>query len=176
MRNRGLCIVNRLPVFRTHRPNVRTTAAVWWEGERRLTRTRHQTPVGDLFTPTEDGDFTTWRHELLLKTPKDYAAIRCSPAPDTDMTLAEARTAGPDKVLWINFPFSVHLRSDAAVADTACALVTEAGRPEGLLRGITENMPAGRWPDSCRAIMDGLDRHARENPTYYRAAERVAPA
>lgn len=319
MRNRGMCIVNRLPVFRTHRPNVRTTAEVWWEGDRRFIRTHHETPAGTLSTLTEDGGFTTWRHDLLLKTPDDYAAIRfflrdevytadyaaiaqaqrdagsdmicrssfgleplqelisggvmkmeqfceewmerrdevlslyailvenrrkvyplvaaspaghsnyggnvtpeiigprvfeeyylphyheaaevmhrhgkligChfdannriiadaiartpldyieafTPAPDTDMTLAEARAAWPGKVLWINFPSSVHLQPDAAVAATACALAAEAGSPDGLLMGITENMPPERWQDSCRAIMDGLDRHARENPALYR--------
>lgn len=319
MRNRGMCIVNRLPVFRTHRPNVRTTAEVWWEGERRFTRTHYETPVGTLSTLTEDGGFTTWRHELLLKTPDDYAAIRCylrdeiytadyaaiaqaqkdaasdmicrtsfgleplqelisggvmkmeqfceewierrdevlalyailvenrrkvyplvaaspaghanyggnvtpeiigprvfeeyylphyheaaevmhrhgkligchfdannriiadaiartpldyieafTPAPDTDMTLAEARAAWPGKVLWINFPSSVHVSPDAVVEQKAVDLLNECETSEGLIVGITENMPPERWQDSCRAIMDGLDRHARENPARYR--------
>jgi hypothetical protein len=318
LRNRGLCIVNRLPVFKTHRPNVRTTQLVHWEGERKLTRTRYETPVGELSTLAEDGGFTAWRHELLLKRPEDYAAIRfwlrdevyepayaefaraqaefgedaifranfglepmqelisggimkmeqfceewmerrdevlslyeilvenrrkiyplvaqspaghanyggnvtpeiigrkvfeeyfvphyheaaeimhrhgkligChfdannrliasaiaglpldyieafTPAPDTDMTLAEARAAWPGKVLWINFPSSVHLKPDAAVEQTTVDLLNQAGSVDGLLVGITENMPPERWQDSCRAIMDGLDRHARERPERY---------
>ncbi len=318
LRNRGMCIVNRLPVFRTHRPNVRTTQHTYWEGERRLTRTEHATPHGTLSTLTEDGGFTTWRHELLLKSPDDYAAIRfflrdevyepayaefaraqadfgedaifranfglepmqelisggvmgmqdyceewmerrdevlalyailvenrrriyplvaqspaahanyggnvtpeiigrenfetyfvphyneaaevmhrhgkligChfdantrllasaiagtaldyleafTPAPDTDQTLAQARAAWPDKVLWINFPSSVHLQPDATVEAVTCDLLEQAGTPDGLLVGITENMPPERWQDSCRAIMDGLDRHAHEHPERY---------
>ncbi len=318
MRNRGMCIVNRLPVFRTHRPNVRTTQHTYWENGRRLTRTRHETPVGELTALTEDVGFTTWRHELLLKRPEDYAAIRfflrdevyeptyaefaraqaafgedaifraafglepmqelisgsvmgmeqyceewverrdevlslyailvenrrriyplvaqspashanyggnvtpeiigaanfatyfvphyqeaaeimhrhgkligChfdantrilapaiagtdldyleafTPAPDTDQTLAQARAAWPDKVLWINFPSSVHLAPDAQVEATTVDLLEQAGTPDGLLVGITEDMPPDRWQDSCRAIMDGLDRHAREHPERY---------
>lgn len=318
MRNRGLCIVQRLPVFRTHRPNVRTTSQTWWENGRQFTRTGHQTPHGLLSTLTEDGGFTAWRHSLLLKTPEDYAAIRfylrdevyeadyagfaraqadggedaifranfgleplqelisggimtmeqfceewmerrdevlslyailvanrrkiyplvaaspaahanyggnvtpeiigrrvfeqyyvphyheaaefmhragkligChfdannrliapaiaglpldyieafTPAPDTDMTLAEARAAWPGKVLWINFPSSVHLQPDAVVAHTAVDLLNQAGSVDGLLVGVTEDMPPERWQDSCRAIMDGLDQHAREQPGRY---------
>jgi hypothetical protein len=318
MRNRGMCIVHRMPVFQTHRPNVRTTQHTWWEQDRKFTRTTHETPRGPLSTLTEDGGFTTWRHELLLKRPEDYAAIRCfladevytpdyapmaraeedfdgdaicranfgleplqelisggimtmerfceewmerrdevlalyailvenrrkiyplvagspaghanyggnvtpeiigpkvfeeyylphyheaaevmhrhgkligchfdannriiasaiartpldyieafTPAPDTDMTLAEARTAWPGKVLWINFPSSAHLRPDAEIEQLAVNLVEEAGGVGGLLFGITENMPPDRWQNSCLAIMNGLDRHAREHAWRY---------
>jgi len=73
-----------------------------------------------------------------------------------------------DKVLWLNFPSSVHLRSDAAVTATTVSLFEEAGRPDGLLMGITENMPPQRWQQSCAAIMDGRERHARERPELYR--------
>lgn len=318
LRNRGLCVVNRLPVFQTHRPNVRMTQQSHWEGGRKLTRTLYETPVGDLTTLTEDGGFTTWRHELLFKRVEDYAAIRfflrdevytptyaefaraerefgedaifranfgleplqelisggvmtmeqfceewmehrdevlslyeilvenrrriyplvaqspaghanyggnvtpeiigrrvfeeyylphyheaaevmhrhgkligChfdannrliaeaiartpldyieafTPAPDTDMTLAEARAAWPGKVLWINFPSSVHLKPDAEVEATMFNLIEEIGSVDGFLVGITENMPPERWQDSCRAIMDGIDRHARERSAAY---------
>lgn len=318
MRNRGMCIVERLPVFKTHRPNVRTTAQTWWEGERKFTRTQHETPHGTLTSLTEDAGFTTWRHELLLKRPEDYAAIRffladetyepdygpmaqadvdfdgdaicranfgleplqelisggvmmmeqfceewmerrdevlalyrilvenrrkiypivaaspaghanyggnvtpeiigpqvfeeyylphyheaaeimhrhgkrigChfdannriiasaiastpldyieafTPAPDTDMTLTEARAAWPGKVLWINYPSSAHLRSDAEVEQIAVNLCEAADSIDGLLFGITEDMPTDRWQNSCRAIMDGLDRHAQEHAWRY---------
>ena len=90
-----------------------------------------------------------------------------TPAPDTDQTLAQARAAWPDKVLWINFPSSVHLAPDAQVEATTVDLLEQAGTPDGLLVGITEDMPPDRWQDSCRAIMDGLDRHAREHPERY---------
>jgi hypothetical protein len=318
LRNRGLCIVNRLPVWRTHRPHVRSTSHTWEENGRCYTRTQHDTPEGTLMTLTENVGFTLWRHELLLKQPEDYAAIRfllrdevyvpdyapmaqaetegagdvicranfgleplqelisggimrmeqfceewmerrdevlslyailvenrrriyplvaaspaghanyggnvtpeiigprvfreyylphyheaaeimhrhgkrlgChldannriiaeaiaetpldyieafTPAPDTDMTLAEARAAWPDKVLWINFPSSAHLQADADIEQLTVALVEEAGGVEGLLFGVTEDMPESRWPHSCQAIMSGLERHTRDFPAGY---------
>ncbi len=102
----------------------------------------------------------------IAETDLDYIEA-FTPAPDSDMTLAEARAAWAGKVLWINFPSSVHLRADAAVEAVTVDLIDQAG-PDGLLIGITEDMPPHRWQHSCRAIMDGIDRHARENPEAYR--------
>ena len=318
LRNRGCCIVRRLPVFRTHRPNVRTTEQAYWVGERKFTRTVHETKCGTVSSLAEDGGFTSWRHDYLLKRPEDYAAIRCllrdelyesayadfaraqeaddgdtiyranfgleplqelisggimgmqtfceewmerrdevlslyeilvanrrkiyplvakspashanyggnvtpeiigrencetyylphyheaaevmhrhgkligchfdantkllapaiagtpldyieafTPAPDTDQTLAEARAAWPGKVLWINFPSSVHLQPDLAVEAVTLDLLEQAGRMDGLLIGVTEDMPPARWRGSCQAIMRGIERHARDFPERY---------
>ncbi len=97
-----------------------------------------------------------------------------TPAPDTDMTLAEARAAWPDKVLWINFPSSAHLQPDAAIAALALALLEQLPSPAGVLFGITEDMPPDRWRDSCRAIMAGLEKHAADFPGRYRAEQKSA--
>ena len=91
-----------------------------------------------------------------------------TPAPDTDMTLAQARAAWPRKVLWLNFPSSLHLAPDADVAAATVAMLAELDRVDGLIMGITENIPPHRRLDSCRAIMDGLDRHVRACPGLYR--------
>ncbi len=95
---------------------------------------------------------------LIGETPLDYIEA-FTPAPDTDMTLAEARAAWPDKVLWLNFPSSVHLKSDAEVAAFTVSMLRQTPSTDGIIMGITENMPLDRWQGSCRAIMDGLDRH-----------------
>lgn len=87
-----------------------------------------------------------------------------TPWPDTDMTMAEARAAWPDKVIWINFPSSQHLLPDREIEDVAAGLADQLETPDGFLVGITENMPLDRWQDSCTAIMNGLDRHALEHP------------
>jgi len=91
-----------------------------------------------------------------------------TPAPDTDMTLGEARQAWPDKVLWLNFPSSVHLKPDVQVEQAMVEMLEQLTSVNGLLVGITEDMPPERWQHSCRAIMDGLERHAKENPGMYR--------
>ena len=90
-----------------------------------------------------------------------------SPAPMTDMTLGEARAAWPGKVLWLNFPSQVHLRCDAEVERATVDLLNEVPRVEGILMGVTETVPEDRWQGSFTAIMDGLDRHAREKATPY---------
>ncbi len=319
MRNRDMCIlVYSVPVARTHYPNVKITSQTYTEGDKQLTRTLYETPVGDLSAISQDGSFTRWMHEHMFKSPDDYQALlflirdecyepnyeafmeaesqfgedaifrasiglsplqmlissdylgmedfcvewmqnrdeilklyhairenrrkvypivanspamfanyggnvvpeivgpemfdkyyapnyneaaealhakgkligshfdaNCrllagaiaatqldyiealTPAPDTDMTLAEARKAWPDKVLWLNFPSSVHLKSDEEVTATTLKLLDEAVTPDGLLMGITEDIPPHRWQDSCRAIMDGLDRHAQLHPERY---------
>ena len=103
----------------------------------------------------------------IADTDLDYIEA-FTPAPDTDMTLAEARDAWPNKVLWLNFPSSLHLRSDAEVESASVDLLNQVKMIDGLIIGITEDIPPERWQNSCRAIMDGLDRHARENPALYK--------
>ncbi|MFH0910175.1 MAG: hypothetical protein V1918_01510 [Planctomycetota bacterium] len=90
-----------------------------------------------------------------------------TPAPGTDMTLAEARAAWPDKALWLNFPSALHLKPDGEVCQAAFDLLEELDSIDGVLMGITEDIPPHRWQDSCRAIMDGLDRHAEERREWY---------
>jgi hypothetical protein len=46
-------------------------------------------------------------------------------------------------------------------------MLTELPNPDGVIMGITEDMPPDRWQDSCRAIMDGLVNHSRLYPQVY---------
>ncbi len=104
--------------------------------------------------------------EEIAKTDLDYIEA-FTPAPDTDMTLGEASNAWPDKVLWLNFTSSVHLKPDEEVARFTVEMLDQLDSPAGVIMGITEDIPEERWRDSCTAIMDGLDRHAAENPSKY---------
>jgi hypothetical protein len=49
-------------------------------------------------------------------------------APDTDMTLREALDAWPDKVLWINFPSSLHLADTDTIRRTTRELLGRIAR------------------------------------------------
>ena len=318
MRNRGLCIVDRRSVFRTHRPHVTVKQTTSREDGKTLVRTVHETPVGTVSTLHEPAGFTSWTHERMFKSPDDYRTLlflirderyepayedfaraqrdfagdaisragfglepmqmlissnmvgmqdfciqwmdnrdellklyealvenrrkvypivaqspalhanyggnvvpevtglenfqeyyvphyneaaevmhrhgkligchfdaNCrllaeaiggtdldyieafTPSPDTDMTLAEAREAWPEKVIWINFPSSVHLKDDEQVEAFTVDMLNELESIDGILFGITEDIPEDRWRHSCTAIMDGLERHARENPEMY---------
>jgi hypothetical protein len=105
----------------------------------------------------------------IAETELDYIEA-FTPFPDTDMTLGEAREAWPNKTIWMNYPSSFHLRSDAAVKQKTVDLLNEVPTVEGLLIGITEDIPQDRWRDSCRAIMDGIDYHARDYAHLYQLA------
>jgi len=75
-----------------------------------------------------------------------------TPAPDTDLTLAEARAAWPDKIIWINFPSSVHLSSAQVIYDTTRDLLAQNGEADRFLIGITEDVPEDRWQESFLTI------------------------
>jgi len=80
---------------------------------------------------------------------------------ETDMTLAEARQAWPNKILWINFPSSVHLAEDEVIAQTTRRILREAVPGDRLLIGITENVPPDTWQRSFAAISRTLNQEGR---------------
>jgi hypothetical protein len=80
-----------------------------------------------------------------------------TPAPDTDMTLAEALHAWPDKVIWINFPSSLHLAGPDRIQAAAREFV-DLGRQTGrVIIGITEDIPPDRWQQSLLAISEVIN-------------------
>lgn len=104
--------------------------------------------------------------EAIGRTELDYIEA-FSPAPDTDMTLAEARQAWPDKVLWINYPSSAHLLDADQIRETALDLLKQAGSPEGFIMGITEDIPQHCWKRNCLTIMEALKEDADSRKEYY---------
>ncbi len=102
-----------------------------------------------------DGNNRLWAAEVAA-TGLDYVEA-FTPAPDTDMTLAEALDAWPDKVLWINFPSSLHARGMDKLREAAREFV-ELGRQTGrVIIGITEDMPKGRWQQNLLAISEAIN-------------------
>ena len=77
-----------------------------------------------------------------------------TPAPDTDMTVAEARAVWPEKTLFINYPSSVHLGSAAVIASRTRQILGDAVPGDRFIVGITENVPENRWRESFRTILD----------------------
>ena len=96
--------------------------------------------------------------QAIGKSKLDYIEA-FTPAPDTDMTLAEAQEAWPDKVLWINFPSSVHLNSRDEIADTTESLLAQINYKKRFIMGITENIPEDRWRDNLLTISRVLLKH-----------------
>jgi len=77
------------------------------------------------------------------------------------MSIADARKAWPEKVLWINYPSSVHLRSEEEVYQMTCQMIDEDGGAQKLIIGITEDVPEDRWQGNFLAISRAVREHGR---------------
>ena len=76
LRNRGLCIIQRIPSYRIIHPNVTEKANIYTdERGRKLIKTVYSSAAGELSTLTEKGANTTWTYEHMFKTPDDYRAL-----------------------------------------------------------------------------------------------------
>lgn len=75
LRNQGLCVVNRLSVIHTHRPDVHTTEVKYEENGKTLIRLEHETPYGTLTSISEPVGFTSWTHKQLFAGPEDYKPL-----------------------------------------------------------------------------------------------------
>ena len=97
-----------------------------------------------------DGNNRAWTADVAASG-LDYVEA-FTPAPDTDLTLAEALKVWPNKVLWINFPSSVHLCSIEKIKQTTRELIEAARGTNRLIIGITEDIPQDRWQENLLAI------------------------
>ena len=84
-----------------------------------------------------------------------------TPAPDTDMTVADARKMWPGKVLFINYPSSVHLAKASVIEETTKQILKEAAPGDRFIVGITENVPDNRWPESFYTILKTINKFGR---------------
>ncbi len=75
-----------------------------------------------------------------------------TPPPDCDLTVREALEMWPDKVLWINFPSSVHHHGVEFVRDMMRDILHEAAPGDRFIAGITEDVPDHAWPETFPAI------------------------
>ena len=99
--------------------------------------------------------------EAIARCDLDYIEA-FTPAPDTDMTLAEARAAWPGKTIWINWPSSVHLADMKTVERTTHELIDQAGDGAGFIMGITEDMPPDRWQENMLKIGEVILERAKK--------------
>ena len=84
-----------------------------------------------------------------------------TPAPDTDMTVAEARKMWKNKVLFINFPSSVHLQKADVIAETTKQILKESAPGNKLIIGIAENVPENRWRESFYTILKTINKFGK---------------
>ena len=93
--------------------------------------------------------------DIVAESTMDFVEA-FTPPPDCSVTVAEARAAWPGKALWINFPSSVHLRSEPAIHEAMREILSQAGDRRGFLVGVTEDVPPADIERSCGAILSVL--------------------
>jgi hypothetical protein len=82
-----------------------------------------------------------------------------TPPPMGDLTVAEAKAAWPNKVIWINFPGNLFLEP-AEVIERYTLELLETGAPGGRLAiGCTEDFPAAEFEKTFAAIGKALARY-----------------
>jgi hypothetical protein len=101
-----------------------------------------------------DADNRLWA-EAVARSELDVIEA-FTPAPDTDMSVADARAVWPDKVLWINYPSSLHLATAERIRGATGELLAQAAPGRGFIIGITENIPDPQWRTSLREIAEVL--------------------
>lgn len=102
-----------------------------------------------------DGNNAAWAR-LVADSALDYVEA-FTPAPDTDMTLAQALEAWPDKVIWLNFPSSLHLANLDVIRRTTREFVDLARQTNRVIIGITEDIPEDRWQGNLLAISEEIN-------------------
>ncbi len=106
-----------------------------------------------------DGNNRAWA-DLIAATSLDYIEA-FTPPPDCDLAVDEALALWPGKILWVNFPSSVHLASTARIRAVTRELIAAGAPGDRLIIGITEDIPADRWQQNMLAIAATIDAHGR---------------
>lgn len=110
LRNKGLCIVQRVTSYKVMYPNVKTESRHFTDEQGRyLVRTTYKTPYGELSTLNEPAGFTTWHHERMFKSKEDYKALLFMikdsiVEPNYDYAVKTVRNLGEDFTVRDNFP------------------------------------------------------------------------
>lgn len=102
-----------------------------------------------------DANNLLWAEEVGA-SPLDWIEA-FTPAPDTDMSMADARRYWPGKVLYINFPSSVHLEPPAVIEQVTHQMLEEVAPGDRFIVGITETVPENRWRESFSTILRTLN-------------------
>ena len=114
---------------------------------------------GKLLGAHLDGNNRLWA-EAVADSGLDYVEA-FTPAPDTDMSVKDALEAWPDKLLWINYPSSVHLRSVQRIEEETRQILRESAPGNRLIIGITEDIPEDRWQQNMLAISRVINEEGR---------------
>lgn len=79
-----------------------------------------------------------------------------TPPPMGDLTVAEAKAAWPDKVIWVNFPGCLFLESGRAIKAYTLDLLRESAPGGRLVIGCTEDYPPDQFEKTFTAVGQAL--------------------
>jgi len=96
--------------------------------------------------------------ESLANTQIDIVEAFC-PVPDGDLEMSDGRRIWSEKIIWINFPSPVHLRSEEEIDLCVQKILDEVAPGGRFLFGITEDIPEGVWQRSLPAISRTLQKY-----------------
>ncbi len=97
-----------------------------------------------------DGRLKTLK-ELIAKTKLD-AIEAFTPPPMGDLTITEARKVWRDKVIWINFPEEVFLRSKGEIESYTKNLLREMAPGFGYIISVTEDVHPAHFKKGIEAV------------------------
>jgi hypothetical protein len=83
-----------------------------------------------------------------------------TPAPDTDMTVAEAMTWWPDTALWVNIPPTLFGQPEDSLETALRQMLFEAAPGERLLMGATDGVASDRVPGALSVAIRLIEREA----------------
>jgi len=79
-----------------------------------------------------------------------------SPPPDNDTRVGEALQRWPEKMVWANFPSSVHLQKPEQIYQQAMELLQEGGHSRRFWIQISEDAPPNVWKKSFPPILQAI--------------------
>lgn len=102
-------------------------------------------------------DGNTWMFENEIGASQIDCIESFTPPPDGDLDLAQARVSWPAKVLWVNFPPSIHFSSVEDVAIITRNILRQVGEGERFLLGITDAISPDQRQNNLNAILNTLN-------------------
>lgn len=108
--------------------------------------------AGRLVSMHLDGNNKIWAKDVAESKIDIVEAFTA--APDGNMTMAEGREAFKDKIIWSNFPSSLHLADEGEIRMATNEILDAVAPGEKFILGVTEDVPPHCWRKSFNAILD----------------------
>ena len=116
-------------------------------------------PKGKLLAVHMDGNLNHLKYAIADSKVDIIEAF--TPPPDCDLSILEARKLWKDKVLWINYPTTYHLKSPEEIRAYTLELLHQAAPGDRFLISNTENLTPGFWQRFMTTVAEVLEKDGR---------------